>query len=615
MTAPIKLSDFVMETLVRHGIRDVFLVTGGGAMHLDESAGKTPGLRYLCFHHEQACAMAAESYARLTGRLAAVLVTSGPGGTNALTGVLGAWLDSIPMVVISGQVRYDTTVRSTGLPLRQLGDQEFDIAQAVRSMTKYAVMVTEPGEIRYHLERAFHLARAGRPGPCWIDIPMNVQGAFIEPGRLRSYTPEEDARENPPPVARETIESVLGRLKRAQRPVILAGSGVRLAGAHQVFLRLIDRLGIPVTTAWNAHDLIPDAHPLSLGRPGTVGDRAGNFVVQNADLLLVLGCRLNIRQIGYNWKAFAREAFKIIVDIDPLELQKPTVRADLPVHADAGAFMQALDDALPASGLSLRSDWPAWCRQRKARYPVVLKEYWNRTDLVNPYCFVEVLGRRLPEGQITVTGDGSACVCTFQALEIKSGQRLYTNSGCAAMGYDLPAAIGACVSAGGKPVVCLAGEGSLQMNLQELQTVAHHRLPIKLFVLNNGGYHSIRQTQEAFFPPPRVGCDPASGVSFPDVKGVARAYGLPFARCRRHEDLEGCLDSALKAPGPFLCEIMLTPEQSFAPKVSSNRLADGRIISRPLEDMAPFLDRSEFLENMIIAPLAESLQDEQEDAP
>ena len=615
MTAPIKLSDYVMETLVGHGIRDVFLVTGGGAMHLDESAGKHPGLRTMCFHHEQACAMAAESYARLTGRLAAVLVTSGPGGTNAITGVLGAWLDSIPMIVISGQVRYDTSVRSTGLPLRQLGDQEFDIARAVQSMTKYAIMVTEPETIRYHLERALHLASAGRPGPCWLDIPMNVQGAFVESGELRSYAPDEDPRETPPPAAREVIEDVIERLKRAQRPVILAGSGIRVAGAHSGFLHLVDRSGIPVVTAWNAHDLIPDAHPLSFGRPGTVGDRAGNFIVQNADLLLVLGCRLNIRQIGYSWKSFAREAFKIVVDIDPMELQKPTVHADLPIHADVGNFMKSLERALPASGLPPKGDWLEWCRRRKARYPVVLKGYWNRADLVNPYCFMEALGRCLPEGQITVTGDGSACVCAFQAMEIKSGQRLYTNSGCAAMGYDLPAAIGACVASDGKPVVCLAGDGSLQMNLQELQTVVHHRLPIKLFVLNNNGYHSIRQTQEAFFPPPRVGCDPASGVSFPDMEGIARAYGLPFARCRRHADLEGCLDEALNSMGPFICEIMLTPEQPFAPKVSSKRFADGRIVSRPLEDMAPFLDRSEFLENMIIKPLPESLHDDKEDAP
>ncbi|OGC92568.1 MAG: acetolactate synthase [candidate division Zixibacteria bacterium RBG_16_53_22] len=598
-----KLSDYVAERIVEAGIRHVFMITGGGAMHLNNSLGKHPRLEVLFNHHEQAAAMAAESYARVSGKCALVCVTSGPGGTNAITGVLGAWQDSIPMLVVSGQVRYDTTVRSTGIKLRQLGDQEFDITKAVESMTKYCVMVTEPSEIRYHLERAICLAQTGRPGPCWIDIPMNVQGAAIDPAKLSGHDPAEDPEEVPPVVPPGTIREIIALLGKAKRPVVMAGSAIWLAGAQPEFLKLVDLLNIPVVTAFNAHDCIPSAHPFFVGRPGTIGDRAGNFAVQNSDALLVLGCRLNIRQIGYSWKTFAREAYKIVVDIDPLELAKPTVTPDLPVLADVGEVIRLLVRELPANGLPGKGEWLEWCRQRKERYPVVLKEYWERDKLVNPYCFVEVLTEFLPEGQIIVTGDGTACVCTFQAAQVKKGQRLYSNSGCAPMGYDLPAAIGACVGSGRSRIVCLAGDGSIQMNLQELQTIVHNKLPIKIFVINNNGYHSIRQTQENFFGRPLVGCDPESGVSFPDMEKIAGAFGIPFVRCATHQDLTRTITGTLGGDGPSMCEVMVAPDQPFAPKTSSHRLPDGRIVSRPLEDLAPFLDRNEFLGNMIISPL------------
>jgi len=580
-------------------------------MHLNNSIGRHPGLETIFNHHEQACAMAADSYARLTGKAAAVCVTSGPGGTNALTGVLGAWLDSLPMIVVSGQVRYDTTVRSTGLPLRQLGDQEYDIVRSAAPMTKYSVMVTEPAEIRYHLERALHLALSGRPGPVWIDIPLNVQGASIESEHLRSYDPAdpaEDSGEISPIVPEEAIKEIIYRIRKAERPVLLAGSAVRSSGGHEDFLRLAGRLNIPVVTAWNAHDCLPDDHPLYFGRPGTVGDRAGNFIVQNADLLLVLGCRLNIRQIGYNMATFAREAFKIIVDIDPVELMKPTVKADLPLQADVADVIASLVEMLPEEGLPFNEEWFAWCRDRRERYPVVLPEYWERAELVNPYCFVETLFRRLQEDQIIVAGNGSACVCTFQAARIKKGQRLYTNSGCAPMGYDLPAAIGACIGSGRKKVVCLAGDGSIQMNLQELQTIRHYCLPIKIFVLNNAGYHSIRQTQLNYFKSPLVGCDEESGISFPDMGKLAEVYEMPFNRCRSHKDLDSCVVKCLEADGPSICEVMLTPGQGFAPRAASRCLPDGRIVSAPLEDLYPFLERREFLMNMLIPPLETSLE-------
>jgi acetolactate synthase-1/2/3 large subunit len=600
-----KLSDYVAEKIADHGIGTVFMITGGGAMHLNNSFGKNPRLRVIYNHHEQASAMAAEGYARVNGKSALVSVTTGPGGTNAITGVLGAWQDSVPMLVISGQVRYDTTVRSTGLPLRQMGDQEFDITAAVKSITKYAVMVVNPDTIRYHLERALYLHTTGRPGPCWLDIPMDVQGAMIDPDALQGYDRGEDAHEIPPGISPETAAAVIDRIRSAQRPVVIAGSAIRMAGVRDDFLKLLDLLKVPVVTAFNAHDCVPDDNQYYCGRPGSVGDRAGNFAVQNADLILVLGCRLNIRQISYNWRSFAREAFKIMVDIDPLELRKPTVIPDMPIHGDVGDLIRTLTAALLPGGLESRHEWLAWCRTRKDRYPVTLKEYWGLKDLVNPYCFVTALTEQLPPGQVTVTANGAACVCTFQAARIRENQVLFSNSGCASMGYDLPAAIGACLGAGGAKVVCLAGDGSIQMNLQELQTIVNYRLPIKIFLFNNSGYHSIRQTQENFFGRPLVGCDVGSGISFPDMEKLASAYGIPFVRCASHGELHGAIAATMAGDEPFICEVMIDPAQPFAPKLSSFRLPDGKIVSRPLEDLAPFLDRDEFRDNMIIAPLPE----------
>ena len=447
--AMIKLSDYVANKLYQLGIRHVFMVTGGGAMHLNDSFGKHPGLKYVCNHHEQACAMAAESYARLSGRMAAINVTTGPGGINALNGVFGAFTDSIPMLVISGQVRYDTTVQSTGLDLRQLGDQEFPkIIDVAGTMTKYAVMVTDPGEIRHHLEKAFYLGTTGRKGPVWIDIPMDIQGAFIEEETLKGFDRDELTDHLPPPIPDATIEMVMNKIIGAQRPILLVGSGVRLAGGQEELLRFIEKTSLPVATAWNAHDLIEDSNPFYVGRPGTIGDRAGNFAVQNSDLLLVIGSRLNIRQIGYNYKSFARRAFKILVDIDPIELKKPTVIPDLSIWADAKDFMKRMNTAI-GSPLPEKAEWIEWCTIRRQKYPVVSPEYWKKEQPVNPYCFMRRLFEALPEEQIVVSADGTACVTSFQAAVIKRGQRLYTNSGSASMGYEIPAAVGACFGSGG----------------------------------------------------------------------------------------------------------------------------------------------------------------------
>ncbi len=600
----IRVADYIAQTLVKNGIRDAFLITGGGAMHLNDAFGRCEGLSYVCCHHEQACAMAAESYYRLTNRLAALNVTTGPGGTNTITGIYGAWTDSIGMIVISGQVKWETVVRSTGLPLRQLGDQEIDIVKLVEPITKYAVMVTEPESIRYHLERALHLAQSGRPGPCWLDVPMNIQGAKIEPASLPGYDPQEDAISYTTPDLEAVCEEIIKRLKEAKRPVIYAGSGIRLSKAYQNFLELIERWKIPVVTAWNAHDLIWNEHPYYIGRPGTIGDRAGNFAVQNSDLLLVLGCRLNIRQVSYNWENFARSAYKIIVDIDEAELKKPTIKPDLPIHADvADVLSKLLQQNVQQTGN--HQEWLEWCVIRKQKYPTVLPEYWLKEETVNPYCFTEALFKQLLPGEIIVTGDGTACVTIFQAAFIRKDQRLYTNSGCASMGYDLPAAIGACIASGKQRVICIAGDGSIQMNIQELQTIVGYQLPIKIFVLNNQGYHSIRQTQQNFFSDNIVGCGPESGVTFPSFEKLAAAYGIPYRLCSQHSIMSQAIQETIEGNGPQLCEVILDLNQPFAPKLSSRKLEDGRMVSSPLEDLSPFLEREEFLSNMIVDNLTQ----------
>lgn len=596
----IRVADYIAQTLADHGLRQVFMVTGGGAMFLNHAFGNEPRLRYLCNHHEQASAMAAEGYARITGRPAIVNVTSGPGGINALNGVFGAWTDSIPMLVVSGQVKRETLLATYDLPnLRQIGDQEADIIRMVQGITKYAVLVTDPQTIRYHLEKALYLSTSGRPGPCWIDVPIDVQSSQIEPATLKPYDSTEDAPHWDLERLKETCREILARLQASQRPVILAGTGVRLAGAVDLFREVVHALGIPVTTAWT-HDLIASDDPLCCGRPGTIGDRAGNFTVQNADTLLILGSRLNIRQVSYNWKSFARHAFKIQVDVDPAELHKPTVRPDLPVHCDAKLFLEELQQQIRAVSYDAgrHRDWLRWCQERRERYPVVQPRQRLYNGAVNPYHFVETLFARLADDDVVVCGDGTACVATFQAGRLKKDQRLFSNSGSASMGYDLPAAIGAAVARNGKRVVCLAGDGSIQMNLQELQTVVHHRLPVKLFVLNNGGYLSIRTTQKNFFGK-QTGAGPDSGVSFPNMRRLAEAYGIPSCTIQEAE-FAPRIDEALNHDGPFLCEVVLDPDQTFEPRSSSRQLPDGRIVSVPLEDMFPFLDREELKSNLLI---------------
>ena len=600
----VKVSDLIADIIADSGITDVFTITGGGAMHLNDSFGHHKRLKCIYNHHEQGSAIAAESYARINNKMALLCVTTGPGGTNAITGVVGGWLDSIPMIVISGQVRYDTTARGAGLPLRAMGDQEFDITKSVDCMTKYSDMVTDPKKIKYCVEKALFMATHGRPGPCWLDIPLNVQGATVETADLKGYDPNEYLRTLPLHIDEGTVKDIIERIRGAERPVFYAGNGIRLSGAYDVFMKVIKKLNIPVVTNWNSIDLLPDDHPLYTGRGGGLGDRAGNFAVQNSDLILSIGSRLSLRQVGFNWASWAREAFVIMEDVDEYELKKPSLHVDMPLHVDAKVLLEALDGSI--SGKVFRGEkWLEQCRAWRSKYPVVQKRHYASKGAANPYCFMKELSRRLPEGKITVVGNGTACAVGSHAFVIRKRQRFIVNSALASMGYDIPAAIGACVSSGRKDTICIAGDGSLQMNIQELQTIITNKLPIKIFVINNQGYHSIRQTQTNLFDSNFCGIGPQSrDLGFPDLSKLAPAYGFPYFSIRKNKETAK-LDGILSKKGYLVCEVFVNIDQIFEPKSATKRLPDGKLFSPPLEDLYPFLDREELKKNMYIGLMDE----------
>ena len=631
----IRLADYIANFLVAHGVTDIFSVVGGGAMHLNDAFGHHEKLKVTYNHHEQACAIAAEAYARLGNRIAAVCVTTGPGGTNALTGVVGGWLDSIPMFIISGQVRYDTTARfalkETGAIVRAMGDQEYDIVQSVASMTKYAVMIEDPKQIRYALEKAWHLATTGRPGPVWIDVPVNYQGMTIETEGLEGYDPTEDDAQLPLAVSEEIIKTILEKIKNANRPVFHAGYGIRLSGGYAAFRSVLEKLNIPVVTYWNAVDLIEDEHPLYCGRAGNMGDRPGNFAIQNADLILAVGTRISIRQVGYNWKTWAREAEVIMVDIDQGELKKPTLHVEMPIWADAKDFLEKLDYAINEfknnkddacsecdnkndkekkwiAPVFRGNDWLKICQNWKKNYPAVLPRQWEENGkTANVYAFVRYLSSQLPENSLTAVSNGACCVVGNQAYVIQKGSRMANNSAIASMGYGLPAAIGTCIGGGKRETVCLEGDGSIMMNLQELQTIITNQLPIKIFLINNNGYHSIRITQTNLFGHhTKVGIGPESGdLSFPEFKKIAEAFGYRYYSAHSNAEMKEVVDIVLKMEGPVFTEIFTDTDQVWEPKSSTKRLKDGTLVSPPLEDLAPFLSREELKRNMFIPLLDE----------
>lgn len=595
--AKIKLSDYIAKRLKEvYGVTNLFMVSGGGAMHLNDSFGKY--IPYICNHNEQACAIAAEGYARVNQELAVVNVTTGPGGLNCLNGVFGEWTDSVPVLYISGQVKFPTTIASCpDIPLRQLGDQEVDIISVVRPLTKYAKMVTNPFEIKYHLDRAIYEATNGRKGPVWLDIPINIQSSIIDDDDLKDFVPPQKLTYD------LKISAVIEKLKVAKRPLLIAGHGIRLAGMIDVFKNIIGNYDIPFVTTFNGFDMIPSNHKSFVGRIGTIGQRCGNFALQNADLVICLGTRNNIRQASYNFENFAKNAYKILVDIDEAELDKPTVIPDLKINADLAEFLPEFDKALNPDILkNMSSDWLEFSKKLQDKYSFEnTKEYRQSGDRINVYNFVRRVTELMKEKDVCVMANATATICTFQTAEIKENQRFFSNSGDASMGYDLPAAIGACVANNSKNTVCFAGDGSIMMNLQELQTIKHHNLPIKIFLLNNDGYISIKQTQNNFFEGRNTGAGTNSGVTTPDFVKVGNAFGIESFRINNPKDVDISIEKMLNSEKPMICEVMVNPDYIFTPKLSSRKLEDGTMISPSLEDMYPFLDRKEFSKSLILS--------------
>ncbi|MBI4404435.1 MAG: thiamine pyrophosphate-binding protein [Deltaproteobacteria bacterium] len=592
-----KLSDYVFKFISELGVRHVFLLPGGGSMHLVDSLGKRSDLQPVCCLHEQAVSIAADAYSQYTNHIGVSLVTTGPGGTNAITGVAASWLDSIPQLVISGQVKRADSMVNKGV--RQMGIQEVDILSIVKSITKYAVTIVDPMTIRFHLEKAVYLAQTGRKGPVWVDIPLDVQGSLIEEKSLQAFSPEIASDERS--IVRNQAAETIRLINESERPVILAGNGIRLSRATDEFLDLVERLAIPVLTTWKAIDLLPDSHDLFFGRPGTIGQRGANFVQQNADLIMTIGARLDLAQIGYNHDHFAPHATKVIVDIDAAEIKKMKTNITLAVACDAKIFINEVAKESVSLIQKNRSAWLARCHDWKKKYPVVIPEYWNGEKYVNTYVLVDVLSELLTGGDVLVPGSSGGCSeITLQAFRVKNGQRILNSPGLGSMGFGLPASIGA-AAASGKRTITIIGDGGLQHNIQELETIARLNLPIKVFILNNNGYASIRNTQKNHFKGHYVCCDPESGLTFPDTSKIASAYGIPFVKIINHQVIRDQIKSVLESGQPVICEVMVDPFLATAPKLASEVRPDGSIVSKPLEDLWPFLEREEFYSNMIVS--------------
>lgn len=598
-----KLSDYVMDFVARQGVKDVFLLTGGGAMHLNDSLGSCKGLRYICNLHEQACAIAGEAYAKYDMRLGVVMVTVGPGATNTITGVAGAWLDSSPMLFLAGQVKRADLKGDTGV--RNRGVQELDAVTIVKSITKYAATVTEPSTIRYHLEKAVHLAMHGRPGPVWIDIPLDVQASQVDPETLEGFTAEPTSGIRSVNDLKAKVAEVIRSLNASERPFLLFGNGVRIAKAQAEMRQAIEALELPFGLTWPAMDFVPDDHPLLVGRPGSMAPRGANFALQNSDFLLTVGARMDLVLTAFAPERLARAARKAMVDIDPGEIGKMSRFLDVPVCADAGDFLRELLVQLHSVQRSDRGPWMRRCAEWKTKYPLVLPQHRERDEPVSMFYFTEVLCDELDEGDLIVPGSsGNAIETVLLAFKTKKNQRIFITTALGPMGFGLPASIGGCLAHGSRRTVCVDGDGGIQMNVQEFETLARLQLPIKLFVINNNGYGSIIASQKTYFNR-LVGADPGSGLTLPDITKVAAAYGLPTRRIANQRHLRAEIREILDAPGPMVCDVIVVPDEPRLPRVSSAQKPDGTMVSKPLEDMFPFLGREEFLANMIVPPIEE----------
>lgn len=597
-----KLSDYVIKYLEQLNVKHMFMLPGGGAMHLNDSLGKSEKIQYVVCLHEQACAIAAEAYARVTNQPGLLMVTTGPGGTNALTGVAAAYIESTPMIVISGQVKMMDQIRDQGI--RQQGMQELDIVSIVKPITKYAVMVTKPEEIRYHLDRAVYEATTGRKGPVWLDLPLDIQAMQIDEESLIGWQPEtsdaQDVQAADAALERQVLQ-VIEKLNHAKRPVLLAGNGIRLAEAIPEFEKLVDVLGIPMLTTWNGIDLIEEDHPLFFGRPGGMGQRYANFVQQNSDFFLSIGARMNLLQTGYNFDGFAREAVKVMVDIDENELHKINVRPQIAVCADAKTFIRCMLKHADKIEKHDHSEWIAYARRMKEKYPVVLKKYWEQQDAVNTYALLDVITEQMSDNDIYVSGSSGTCIdVSMQTFRVKKGQRVFATKGLASMGFGVPATIGACLAGNRRRTVCVNGDGGFQMNIQELETIHRLNLPIKIFVLNNHGYAQIHATQKNIFAGHYVACDEASHLTLSPISDVAAAYRLKTVQIYHNDELKEKVHEVLTYDGPVICEVFVPIDLSAFPKQVSYKRSDGQMESLPLEYMNPMLPEEEMAENMLI---------------
>lgn len=596
-----RVADYIAERIYKEGVKDVFMVSGGGMMFLSDGIAMHPHLKAVCNHHEQASAMAAVTYSRYTENFGVAYVSTGCGATNAITGLLDAWQDSVPCLFISGQVKKKETTRNSGLKLRQVGTQEADIISIVEPITKYAVMVNDPNEIAYHVEKAIYLAKNGRPGPVWLDVPMDVQSANIEIKNLKKFSPSEIKKEYKEVPTSEEMEKIAKLILAAKRPVIIAGHGIRLAKALPELCKFIDTYRIPVVAPYLGVSNLPTSHKSYIGVIGIKGSRSGNLAVQNADLVISIGSKLSVTAIGYEYEMFAREAKIVVVDIDPVEHKKKTIKIDLFINADAKEFLKRLK----ISGSLDIKKWSDICLGWKTKYPVCLPEYANSKKGISFYYFTDLLSKKMKSDTVVISDAGSAFYVTTQGIHIKGKQRYITPGGQAEMGYTLPGSIGASVARGRKEAIGITGDGSFQMNIQELQTIAHYKLPIKLFIWNNNGYLSIKTTQNKFFNGRLIGANAESGVSLPDTKKIADAYGIKYFKLVKSSTLEKDLEKVLAYVGPAICEVMCIENDTVIPTASSKKREDGTMVSKPLEDMFPFLDREEFLDNMIVKPLEE----------
>lgn len=601
-----KVSDYVIQYLEKLGVPHMFMLPGGGAMHLNDSLGNSKKIQYVVCLHEQACSIAAEAYARVTNKPGLLMVTTGPGGTNALTGVAAAYIESTPMIVLSGQVKRADMVNGQGI--RQQGMQEVDIISMVKPVTKYAALVTEPEDIKYHLDRALYEATNGRKGPVWLDIPLDVQATLIDEKTLRGWNPEvipETEKQKKHARLEKQVLEVIDHLNESKRPVLLAGNGIRLSEGREVFEKLIRELQIPVLTTWNGIDLIDEEHPLFFGRPGGMGQRYANFVQQNSDFFLSIGARMNLLQTGYNFDGFARAAYKVMVDIDRNELHKVNVRPQLAIEADAKEFMELLLTHKDRIAKRDDTDWISYARRMKDKYPIVTEAAKSQKELVNTYALLDTLTKQMTPDDIYVSGSSGTCIdVSMQTFRVKKGQRVFCTKGLASMGFGVPATIGACLAGGRKRTVCVNGDGGFQMNIQELETIHRLQLPIKIFVLNNQGYAQIHATQKNIFQGHYVACDADSHLTLSPISAVAAAYGLKTIQIYSNAELEEKVREVLAYDGPVICEVMVPIDLSAFPKQVSYKRSDGQMESLPLEYMNPPLKQEEFEENMLI-PLYE----------